>query len=75
MKSTMDSWAASIVSQALQDIASGQRKEDVIEKVKGTALYARKDYWKQFLKLVEMREKAFGPSWRTVYNARWTDLR
>lgn len=60
MKSAMDPWAAFIVSQALQEIASGTPKEDIIEKVKGTALYARKTYWKQFLKLVEMREKAFG---------------
>ena len=58
----MDPWAAFIVSQALQELAEGKPKQDIIEKVKGTALYVRKDYWKQFLKLVEMREKAFWAS-------------
>lgn len=58
MKKPMEPWAAFIVAEAFKDLARGMSKKVVIEKVQSTALYARKDYWREFLRLIRLREKA-----------------
>ncbi len=54
----MDDWARFIIAGALRDLRAGMTEADVVEKVKTTALFARRDYWEQFLGLLELRRKA-----------------
>ena len=58
MTRPMDDWARFIVAGALRDLRGGMTEAAVIEKVKSTALYARSDYWEQFLELLRMRRAA-----------------
>lgn len=57
MSEIKEEWAKSIISQALIEIKTTKDISRVIEKVKGTALYQRKDLFMKFLKLVELKEK------------------
>jgi len=50
-------WASFIIGSAIAEIAGGRSDEEVIEKAKGTALYARTDYWKAFLRIVKTRRE------------------
>lgn len=58
MPRPMDDWARFIIAGALRDLRAGISEADVVEKVKTTALYARQDYWEQFLSLLKMRSMA-----------------
>jgi hypothetical protein len=57
MSEIKEDWAKFIISQALVEIRTEEDIPKVIEKVKGTALYGRKDLWKIFLDLVEAKRK------------------
>jgi len=57
MSEIKEEWAKFIISQALAEIKTKEDIPKVIEKVKGTALYMRKDLFKKFLHLVELKKK------------------
>ena len=57
----MPEWAESIIGQAIAEIAGGASDEDVIEKVKGTALHVQSQYWKEFLRIVKARREIADP--------------
>ena len=52
-----EDWAKFIISQALMEIRTKEDAPKVIAKVEGTAVGARPDLMKKFLKLVELKKK------------------
>lgn len=57
MSEIKEDWAKFIIGQALAEIKTKKDISIVIDKVRGTALGARKDLLDKFLKLVKLKEK------------------
>ena len=57
MSEIKEEWAKFIIGEALAEIKTKEDIPRVIEKVKGTALFVRKDLFKKFLELVELKKK------------------